>query len=462
MPSDIVMPRLSDTMEEGKLLRWLKHQGDSIHKGDALAEVETDKANMEVEAFEDGILAEILRGEGDSVPVGETIARLSRPGERVDKPAALEKATAEQPIPPKEAAKEAPVEGRPATVKEAGRTMAPESEQVLSFAEKEEGEGEEGPVRATTKTQEELLEKAPPAAQPRKRELEKGEISKEAEVKASPLAKKLADAYGIDLSTLHGSGPEGRIVERDVEQAIQERRFFSAKAKPSEEMAPTLEPLSKMRQTIAQRMTESKQQAPHFYVTVSIQGDRLVEIREKLAQETDPAVTYNHFIIKACAMALRAHPRVNAAYQDGQVAFHPSINIAIAVALENGGLIAPVLHGVDQLSLGEIADRSHDLLKRVRGNALTPEDLTGGTFTLSNMGMYGVEDFSAIINLPQAAILATGTLEQTPVIRDGTVAPGYRMKVTLSADHRVINGAEAAEFLRTFRSFLENPVRMML
>ncbi len=453
MPTEVVMPRLSDTMEEGTLLRWLKQPGDAVKKGDALAEVETDKANMEVEAFEEGVLSETLVSEGDTVPVGEPIAYLSdasaEPSEKKPPPG---KQKPEQKKTPAQAEEILP----PSKRRERRR------EEPTDFGDREPEQAEKeipattqakGAAAGTTRTE-------PPATQA---ESKKGEPVAGERVKASPLARKLADAYGIDLSTLQGSGPGGRIIERDVDQVIQQQR---QKKEPVQEKPPipkkqTLpvtppEKPSKIRQTIAKRMSQSKQEIPHFYVTVSIRADRLVRCREQLKKRFD--ISYSHLLTKACAMALVQHPRLNASYENAdRVTFHPEINIAFAMAIEDG-LLTPVIHRADQLSLQDIAEQSLSVAKRVLNQQLQPEDLSGATFTISNMGMYEVDQFSAIINPPQAAILAVGALTESPVIENGVVIPGYRMKLTLAADHRVLNGSEAAEFLQTLRQLLENPV----
>ncbi len=414
MSIEILMPQLSDTMEEGKILRWNLHPGDAVKKGDSLAEVETDKANMEVEAFDNGILSEIIVGEGQTAPVGSPIAKISEPSE--SRPSQTQQA----PIVKSEPAPKLPV------------------------SPPEKPTSKDAPT--TVKESSTLATEEPPAKPKEKIATER--------ISVSPLAKKLAQAYDIDLSNVHGTGPDGRIIERDVDQLIQ-----IEKKVPQPQKAPQALPLSKMRQTIGQRMTASKQQIPHFYVTMSARCDELVAFYETFQRDKDieVGITYTHFLVQACAKALAKHPRVNAAFENNQLVSHNEINIAIAIALEDG-LIAPVLHQVNHLSLLEIAEQAHGLMTRAKNNTLTTQDLTRGTFTLSNMGMYGVEDFAAIINPPQAAILAVGALQETAFIENHQVIPGYQMKLTLSADHRVLNGVEAANFLQTVCKIIENPL----
>jgi pyruvate dehydrogenase E2 component (dihydrolipoamide acetyltransferase) len=270
-------------------------------------------------------------------------------------------------------------------------------------------------------------------------------------IKASPRAKTLAQQHGLNLESLQGSGPEGRILEADVQSAIQPGRA----QQPEPERASEQQELSKIRKTIARRMTESKQQIPHFYISASIRADALVKLRADLQARFD--VSYNDFVINACALALHRHPHLNASFRDDRLVVHESINIAQAVAVPDG-LMTPVLHETERLSLEELAEQSAELVARTRSQQLTEHDLTYGTFTISNMGMYKVEDFIAIINPPQVAILAVGAIRQVPVVESGMVIPGYELKLTLSADHRALNGIEAAEFMATLQHLLENPV----
>ncbi len=442
MPNEVVMPRLSDTMEEGTLLRWLKHPGDSIHKGEAIAEVETDKATMEVEAFEDGTMGELLVQEGESVPVGQPIARLNGSGEA----AAPESAKVSEK--PQAAALETP-EAKSQDEQEACHTISEEGPHKLTHLTEWGGQ-------SAQRSCETVLS---PSRRREQRETQAGEPDLETRppvprtvgpqrIAASPRARKLAEAHGVDLHQLQGSGPEGRIVGTDVES------FLAGEQKEPAPEEPSSERPSWMREAIARRMTRSKQEIPHFYITAAVRSDALVRLKKTLQRQFD--LSYNDLVLKACALALRRHIRLNSSYRDGNVQPNTQIHIAMAVALPEG-LLTPIIHDADELPLQEIARRSRELAARARADELKPEDLTGATFTISNMGMYRLESFTAIINPPQAGILAVGPIRALPVVENGAVIPGYEMRLTLSADHRVINGADAAEFLGALTYLLENP-----
>ncbi|MDR7555924.1 MAG: dihydrolipoamide acetyltransferase family protein [Armatimonadota bacterium] len=407
--AEVIMPKMGDAMTEGKVLRWLKQPGDPVRKGEPIAEIETDKVNVELEAEWDGVLSRVLVAPGSAVPVGAPIAILTRPGEAA--PAA-----------------EAPPSRAPETPAGTGAPAAAATAQAAA------------PPPAS----------APPAAPPA------------GAVRASPLARRLAAEHGIPLETIRGSGPEGRITKEDVEAAIAARA-----ARPAPTPAPAMPPaaagrevpLSRMRATIARRMTESKQQVPHFYVTMAIAMDAALDLRRQLNDRLPEAakVTVNDLVVRAAALALRRYPNLNASFA-GDVIRHPAaVNISIAVPVAEG-LVSPVLHDVDRKPLWVIAHESKALIERARAGHLRPDDLVGGTFTVSNLGPYGVEAFAAIVNPPQAAILAVGAATPTPVVRDGTVQVATVMHATLSADHRVTDGAEAAQFLGEIRRLLEAPV----
>ncbi|MCE3236006.1 MAG: Dihydrolipoyllysine-residue succinyltransferase [Vampirovibrio sp.] len=489
MPIDVVMPRLSDTMEEGTLLKWLKHPGDKVSKGDAIAEVETDKANMEVEAFDEGTLDEILIQEGQSAPVGQPIARLTGANEQrstetgaappeaesenITSAEAQAKSTtqaeqkagrqadtkqaetprAEQAKTPEEKSQEQPKETLKTTEKKPTKSAATEEEETSAepIAETQEKPAtkEAAEILPPSKRREKYLDKEQPDIQ-----------ATQERIAASPRARKLAEQEGIDLRQIQGSGPEGRIVEEDIQTVLAKQRDHSETSVTTETpsaQGTSVQDLSRMRRTIAERMIDSKQHIPHFYVTTVVRADSLVRIREQLNQQSEQTrISYNDLILKACALALRRHPRLNASYRDGQIHWNESVNIAMAVTVPDG-LITPVIPDTDELSLREIAEHSHEVAARARTNALQSEDLTGGTFTVSNMGMYPVESFFAIINPPQAAILAVGAIQQVPVVENGAIIPGHELRLQLSADHRIINGVEAAEFMQSIQYFLENP-----
>jgi pyruvate dehydrogenase E2 component (dihydrolipoamide acetyltransferase) len=436
------MPKLSDNMEHGTILRWLKRPGDRVQRGEPLAEVETDKADVEVEAADSGVLREIRVAEGGEAAVGEVIAVLAAEGE--------------------ESGASAPAENPAAARKggaEAGEKRAPAEDSVRAPT---------GPARATT----------PPRAE--REDAPESEANRAP--RASPLAWRVAEQAGVDLGKVRGSGPGGRIVKRDVEAAARraaparadERGTASAEANRAPDEAPEaarengpgtgerIETPSRMRRTIARRMAEAKRDVPHFYVAAEIDMTEAMRLRDAIKKaEAMPDLTVTHLLLKAVAMALPRHPRVNASWRDESVVFHDAANIGVAVALEDG-LVLPVLHGAEALSLGEIAERTGALVERARQGKFASDDLTGGTFSVSNVGRVDVDDLVAVINPPQAAILATGAVKERPLVRDGSLVAAPTMRATLSCDHRVLNGVEGARFLAEVKSLLEKPVLLVL
>ncbi len=421
---DVVMPRLSDSMEEGTILRWLVEDGATVARGDEIAEIETDKANMTYEADADGVFTRVA-GEGDTLPIGELIARIGDGSA----PAA---APAEPTEVPAEAAEE---------------PAAPEPEPAPSPSMPAEPNGR---------------------------------------VKASPVARRLARERGVDIATVTGTGPGGRIVKADVEaagSASATAQTAAAPAAPAIPAAPaavpgpvapgergggkgetTVEELTRTQQTIARRMAESKATVPDFNVSTEVDMAAAVAVREQLkalASDEHPAPSYNDFVVKAAALALREFPRANGAYKDGRFELYERVNVGVAVAAENA-LIVPTVFDADQKSVGEIALESRALAARVRSGAITPPELSGGTFTVSNLGMFGVSEFTAIVNAGQAGILAVGALRDVPVVVDGTVVPGKRMTLTLVSDHRILYGADAAKLLARIRALLESPLGLAL
>ncbi len=415
MPIEVIMPRMSDTMEEGKILAWLKNVGDRVEVGDVIAEVETDKADMEMEALDEGFLAAIRVREGESVPVGSVIALLTEAqGEAVDV------------APP-------PANGKP----------------PRAAAKKPAAKNANRKVRKIRDT----APKTAPSVR-----------KKGGRVLASPIVKKIAAERGIDLSAVQGSGPGGRIIKQDLEGvSAPAGRRISKTASPAAAVEGRIEPFSRMRAAIAKRMAGSMRDAPHFFVTSEIDMSEAVCLRTslKLSDRVPGEVTYTHLLVKAAAVALQRHPRVNAAYTPEGRAFRDGVNVGIAVALDDG-LIVPVLHDCQRLSLLEVAARANALVERARSGTPRPEDLSGGSFTISNLGMYPVEQFTAVINPPQAAILATSAIKERPVVRDGQIVIARTMLVTLSSDHRVLDGATSARFLQEFKNLLENPVGLMV
>ena len=447
MATDIVMPRLSDSMEEGTILRWVKSQGDEVAVGDELVEIETDKANMVYEADAAGTLIEILAQEGDTLPIGETIARVGEPGEAGGDGAGA-----------RDEAAEAPKEEAPAQAPEADAGPPAEEEAAEPAAAPEGAVAAEAPAEA-------------PSAAP----------SGDGRVKASPLARRIARERGLDLATLTGSGPGGRIVKADVERAV-EAPAAPAREAPAPAAAPaaptpgvrerpetakgqveTVE-LTKVQQTIARRMAESKATAPHFYLEAEVDMSRAVEGRARLkaaAPEGEAVPSFNDMIVKACALALREHPRANGAYRDGKVETYSRINVGVAVAAQEA-LIVPTVFDADAKGLRQIAAETRALAQRVRSGEITPPELSGGTFTVSNLGMYGITNFAAVINPPQAAILAVGSIFERPVVREGEIATAHLMPVNLACDHRILYGADGAEFLARVRELLDEPLALAL
>lgn len=424
MATEVIMPRMSDTMEEGKVLKWLKKIGDQVEVGDIIAEVETDKADMEMEALDDGFLTEIRVQEGESAPVGMVIALL---GEEAEVGVA--------PTPPARTATSS-VSTPPAEKRVAAKAGPPAAKKVRKIREDEP--------------------KKPPARK-------KGE-----RILASPIVKKIAAERGIELASVRGSGPGGRIIKQDLEVAEAGTGAAEARTPPPSQQTVatrtgTVEPFSRMRATIAKRMADSMREAPHFYITTEIDMSEAVRLRTslKLSDRVAAEVTYTHLLVKAVAVALGRHPRLNASFSGDGRELKNEINIGIAVALDDG-LIVPVLHGCQVMSLLDIAAQANGLVERARVGKPTTKDLSGGTFTISNLGMYPVEHFTAVINPPQAAILATSAIKERPAVRDGQVVISRTMMATLSCDHRVLDGATGAQFLEELKNLLENPVGLMV
>jgi pyruvate dehydrogenase E2 component (dihydrolipoyllysine-residue acetyltransferase) len=455
---EVVMPRLSDSMEEGTVLQWLKSVGDEVAVGDELVEIETDKANMAYESDVAGTLSEILVQEGETVAIGTPIARVGQRDE-VSQPAGP--VGAGDPPPPAVAKASSGVV--PPTPPPAGEAV---------------GAGAAPAVEASAPAE---AAEAPTDGDGHRQ-------------KASPLARRIAKERQLDLSTLHGSGPGGRIIKADVEHASSAGDAVGGTA-PEEALAtgrgggspaaagpavetpgpspvPTetakgqvsYEDPSKTQQVIARRMAESKATAPHFYLRASIDMSEAVAGRAKLkalASEGSIVPSFNDMVVKACALALREHPRANGAYRDGRFELYSRVNVGVAVAA-NDALVVPTLFDADSKGLRQIASESRALAGKVRDGQITPPELSGATFTVSNLGMYGIDGFSAVINPPQAAILAVGAIAKRPVVRDGGIATAHLMQVDLACDHRILYGAPAAEFLARIRALLEEPLALAL
>jgi len=411
MSFQVIMPKLSDAMAEGRVLQWLKKEGDRVQGGDVLASIETDKAEIELEAFGSGVLRKILAADGQTVPVGQLIAVIAESDEDIS---ALLGAAAT-----------APVAGAPAPPKLEAKTPVPTAPSAV------------------------------PSVAPR---------AEPGWVPASPIARRMAREAGIDLAQVKGSGPGGRILERDVEAYLagQAQRMAGAEV-PVGEREFEDKDLSTMRKTIAARMVQSKSPIPHFTVTVEADMGAALELRKSLnaIEESAEKLSVNDIVTKATALALQRHPGINAKYQDGRVRLFKRVHMGIAVAIEDG-LIVPVIRDCDRKSLGEIAREAKGLIDRTRARKLRPEEYSGGTFAISNLGMYDVVEFTAVIDPAHGAILAVGAVEDKPVALNGQVAVRQRMRLTGAFDHRIIDGAMGAKFLQELKKILENPVQLLL
>jgi pyruvate dehydrogenase E2 component (dihydrolipoamide acetyltransferase) len=446
MATDVIMPRLSDSMEEGTVLKWIVELGGEVRRGEPLVEIETDKANMTYDADSDGVLVEIVAQEGDTLPIGEVIARIGEAGEVKDQ------------------AKPAAEKGEAAAAAEPDREDEAEADRA---------------VQSQTTAEAPAGRKADDGAATREPPPERGGDAG-GRIKASPVARRMARELGVELARLEGTGPGGRIVKADVQAAAQ---GDGAKA-PAEERAPAeaapaagppperaeagakgqvevLE-LTRLQQTVTRRMAESKATAPDFAISLDVDMTKAVELRRRLKEVADPPPSFNDMVVKAAASALREHPRVNGAYRDGRFELYENVNVGIAVAAQDA-LVVPTVFDADKKSLGAIAREARELIDKVRDKQITPPELSGGTFTVSNLGMHGIERFTAIINPPQASILTVGALGRKPAVdeRDRVVARD-QMTLTLVCDHRILYGADGARFLARVKELLEQPLSLAL
>jgi pyruvate dehydrogenase E2 component (dihydrolipoamide acetyltransferase) len=430
------MPKMGDAMEEGTLVKWLKSEGDEVSEGDAIAEIETDKVTLELEAENAGTLAQLIADEGQDIPVGEAIAFIQGEGEEVPER-----------------------DGK-----------AQESEE----AEGAEEEGGDGQAQAATATEapEEAAEEEPTT-----------DGRADGRFRASPIVRRLAQENDLDLSKIEGTGPAGRIVERDVRAAMErgDAQADGQQAAEAPEAAPEPAPaaaapaptgapgteikeMPRMQRVIAERMTQAKQQIPHFYATVEVEMNELMALRKQLNEQLEEQgikLSINDFVMKACAVALKEYPNLNSLWTSEGIELHEKVDLAMAVALE-AGLITPVIRDAANKTLSAISAASKDLAKRAREGGLKPEEYQGGTFTVSNMGMFGVESFAAIINPPQAAIVGVSSIMQRAIFKDEEVVPVSLMKLTLSADHRIANGAEGAQYMAEVKRLLEHPMTLVV
>lgn len=417
MEEAILMPRLSDTMTEGVIAAWHKKVGDTVKKGDVLADIETDKATMELESYKEGKLLYIGAKDGEKIQVNSLLAIIGKDDTNVEK--------------------------------------------IVVAAQ-----GGSAPSPATTTAQEQGTANAAASASTEAPAVE-GEHG--GRIKASPLARKLAAEKGIDLAQIQGSGDNGRIVKKDVDGFTPKKEEARGSEAPGAAIpkAPAGEisfeeaPVSQMRKTIAKRLAESKFTAPHFYLTIAIDMDNAVASRTRINEVSPVKISFNDMVLKACAVALKAHPKVNSSWLGDKIRYNHHVNIGVAVAVEEG-LLVPVVRFADQKSLSQIGAEVKELAKKAKDKKLQPSEWEGNTFTISNLGMFGIDEFTAIINPPDSCILAVGAIQQVPVVKNGAVTPGNIMKVTLSCDHRVVDGATGAAFLQTLQGLLEEPLRMLV
>ena len=450
------MPKLSPTMEEGQLSRWLKKEGDKVSMGEPLAEIDTDKATMEMQALGTGVLRKILIHDGESAPLGQLIAIIGEPDEDIS--ALLSETGSAEPS------------------KAAAPAARPESPPSSPGEEQEPAASTEASAQSTpvANTRTEPSPKSELAASANKSSGPGGNGNQRGRLIVSPLAARMAAESGIDLRSITGSGPGGRIIKRDVEGLVAAGKAEPARAStaetgqvavpqsPAEPSAYRDVPASEMRRTIAKRLVTSLGPIPHFFLTTEIEMDRAAEMRKSI-NDLDPElkISVNDIIIKVAAAALRQHPQVNASFQEKTVRYYEHADIGVAVAIEDG-LITPIVRSADQKSLGQIASEVRDLAGRARNRKLRPEEFLGATFSISNLGMFGIDDFTAVINPPEGAILAVGAMAPKPVVRDNEIVIRQMMRVTMSCDHRVIDGATGAKFLQTFKKILENPLFLVV
>ncbi|MEA2396665.1 MAG: hypothetical protein QOK25_221 [Thermoleophilaceae bacterium] len=470
MATDVTMPRLSDSMEEGTILKWIVEEGGEVTRGEPLVEIETDKANMTYEADTNGTLIEVLAGEGDTLPIGEVIARI---GDADEKPS-----------------------GKSADDGES------EEKDTGSADDGEDGAGDEDDSKSGDGSgdgeQADRDEEPEPA---RAKDDDRASANGDGErVKASPVARRMARDLGVELAQLEGSGPGGRIVKADVEAAarggtktktsepdgdgsapeiarekagearekaeIAREKATAAAGAPAAEGGAKgkvdIQELTRIQKTVTRRMAESKATAPDYTLHMDVDMSLCVELRRRLKEVEDPAPSFNDMVVKACANALREHPRVNGAYRDGKFELYSRVNVGVAVAAQDT-LVVPTIHDADKKSLGEIARQARELIGKVRDGKITPPEVSGGTFTVSNLGMYGVDSFSAVINPPQAALLTVGALKKRPAVDDGgRIVASDQMTLSLVCDHRILYGADGAEFLARVRELLEQPLALAL
>jgi pyruvate dehydrogenase E2 component (dihydrolipoamide acetyltransferase) len=444
MATKVIMPKLSPTMEEGQISRWLKKEGDKVSMGEPLAEIDTDKATMEMQALANGVLRKIIVNDGQSAPLGQLIAIIGEPNE--DIAALVSEASAPAAAPAPAAKEPEPKQAAPSPAPAPQPPPPPQAQAAAAGASR----GANGHAEPAPRDSGRLI--------------------------VSPLAARMAAESGLDLRSLQGSGPGGRIIKKDIEAALSQpkpapsaqtypRAVETKPFQPSQVFGASAyrdEPASEIRKTIAKRLVTSLGPVPHFFLTSEIEMDRAAEMRQGInALDPDLKISINDVIVKVAAAALIQHPEVNASFQEKFVRYYEHADVGVAVAIEDG-LITPVIRAADQKSLSEIAAEVRELAGRARSRKLKPEEYTGATFSISNLGMFGIDEFTAVINPPEGAILAVGAVTPKPVVRDNEIVVRQIMRVTMSCDHRVIDGATGAKFLATFKKILENPLYLVV
>jgi pyruvate dehydrogenase E2 component (dihydrolipoamide acetyltransferase) len=461
MATKVVMEALSPTMEEGRLVKWNKNEGDAVKSGDVLAEVETDKAVMELVARGDGVLRKRLANEGDASPVGTLLAVIANADENIDSivgsAAAPAAASAAPPAQPPQSAQASVPQS---SAQSQGEASTPPPQKASAPTGAASSAAPPSPPQRSAPPR----PSGPPAAPRGNGSGRPGAASAGGRQRTSPLARRLATEKGIQLGGIQGSGPGGRIVKRDIENA--KATGGAGRSAAAERLAAEGDfkdvPLTQIRKTIARRLAESNGPVPTFFLTSEYDATRAAEMRTQLTEMGDQyKVSFNDIVIKAVALALAEHPEVNAHWLGDKIRHFNRVHVAMAVAVEDG-LITPVLFDADRLSLWEISGMARDLAKRARDRKLMPEEYTGATFTVSNLGMFGIDQFTAIINPPEAGILAIGGVEEKPVVVDGQLEVRHRMRVTMSCDHRAVDGATGAKFLQSVRGYIENPLSLII
>jgi pyruvate dehydrogenase E2 component (dihydrolipoamide acetyltransferase) len=486
--TDVTMPRLSDSMEEGTILEWLVDEGGEVKRGEPLVEIETDKANMTYDADTTGVLIEVLADEGDTLPIGEVIARI---GEEGEKPAGKSEKSEAKDEGGGEDEESAEDEGEEPAAEEGDDAGGEDGEAADEDAADEDAKPAEEDAEGGDEETDSQEEPEPARAEADGGGGGDGADGDGERVKASPVARRMAKDLGVELAQLEGSGPGGRIVKADVEAAAKENgKPSAAPAEEKEEKAAAkdeapeekekrkepaaaqaesgakgeveTEELTRVQKTVSRRMAESKATAPDYTLHMQVDMSLCVELRKRLKEVEDPAPSFNDMIVKAAANALREHPRVNGAYRDGKFELYGNVNVGVAVAAQDA-LVVPTIFEADKKSLGEIARQARELIEKVREGKITPPEVSGGTFTVSNLGMYGVDAFSAVINPPQAAILTVGSLKKRPVVDDeGRLVARDTVTLSMVSDHRILYGADAAQFLARVRELLEQPLALAL